>query len=244
MYRYKAIIEYDGLCFNGFQKQQSSKNTVQEIVENALLKLTSENVTLVGSGRTDSGVHAKGQVIHFDLSKQWPLYNLKQGLNFYLENVCVLSVEEVTSDFHARFSAKQRSYEYHILNRSAPPVLEQNRVWHVAQDLDIAKMQEAADLLIGLHNFKAFRSSQCQAERFERTIDAFDVERFNEKIICHIKARSFLHNQVRIMVGTIVWYALGKITLNDIQKALESGVKERIGPTAPPSGLYFGAVDF
>ena len=120
---YKAIIEYDGLCFNGFQKQRSSKNTVQEIFENAISKLTSENITLVGSGRTDSGVHAKGQVIHFDLSKEWPLYNLRQGLNFYLEDVCVLSVEEMSHDFHARFSALRRAYEYHILNRASFPVL-------------------------------------------------------------------------------------------------------------------------
>ena len=244
MPRYKAIIEYDGTYFKGFQKQLSAQNTVQEVIENALFKLTLEVVTLVGAGRTDSGVHAKGQVIHFDLFKPWSSYKLKEGLNFYLEHVCVLCLEDVSEDFHARFGAKQRAYEYHILNRKAYPVLENNRVWHVSQELEVEKMQTAADCFIGFHNFKAFRSASCQSERFERTLDTLCVKRINDKIITSLKAKSFLHNQVRIIMGTLVWYALGKITLQDIQKALATGVKEKIGPTAPPYGLYFVHVDF
>lgn len=239
MPRYKATIEYDGTFFNGFQKQKNTSNTIQEAVETALLKLTLETVTVFGSGRTDTGVHATGQVIHFDLSKGWSLHNIQRGLNFYLENIAILQVEEVDENFHARFDAIQREYVYTILNRQAFPVLEAHRVWHVKPFLDVIKMQEAAVLLIGQHDFKAFRSNECRSLRTKRTIDYFDVEKRGEKIYCQVKSRSFLHNQVRIMVGTLVWYALGKITLEDIRIALNTGVKHNIGPTAPAEGLCF-----
>lgn len=245
MPRYKAIIEYDGTFFNGFQKQKLTPQTVQGIIEEAIFKLTSETITICGSGRTDAGVHAKGQVIHFDLSKEWSLHNLKKGLNFYLKYVAILDVEEVDSMFHARFSAVQREYEYVILNRQAFPVLDKNRVWHIPKPLSLDKMQKAAKLFTGTHDFNAFRSHECRALKTERSIETFQIiPKDDQKITCHIKARAFLHNQVRIMVGTLVWYSLEKITKDDILIALQTGIKKNIGPTAPAHGLFFKNVTF
>jgi len=237
--RYKAVVEYDGCCFCGFQKQNSSLQTVQQLLETAIFKLTSENVVVVGAGRTDTGVHARGQVIHFDLSKEMSLKVLHQGMNFYLEDISVLSLEEVSMDFHARFNAIQRSYEYHIVNRPVKLALEKNRAWHVFYSLDVEKIYEGTKIFLGQHNFSAFKSSRSSDTRSERTIDVFDVVISQDRIVYTVKARSFLHHQVRMMVGTLIWYAAGKITKQNIQDALRTGVKKNIGPTAPSQGLYF-----
>ena len=238
--RFKAVIEYDGSYFHGFQKQSLGTLTVQSALEKAIYALTQENVTLIAAGRTDVGVHARGQVIHFDLSKKWNPFNLQKGMNFYLERgVGVLSVEEVDEQFHARFSAVQRQYAYHIINRRTPLVLEQGWAWHIPLPLNKEKMQEAAMLFCGSHNFNAFRSAQCQAERVIRTLDEFEIIQNDARLICTLKARSFLQNQVRMIVGSVVWYALDRITAENIIKALETGIKYGIGPTAPAEGLYF-----
>ncbi|USO02307.1 MAG: tRNA pseudouridine(38-40) synthase TruA [Alphaproteobacteria bacterium] len=248
MTRYKAIIEYDGTHFYGFQRQSSKKETVQAFLETALQKLTKETITLAAAGRTDAGVHAKGQVIHFDLSKEWDPYDLRSGLNFYLEYVSVLSVEKVSENFHARFTAKERWYEYHIINRPAKLSLDKYRAWHVFYPLDIQKLHEGAKFFIGVHDFSAFQSASSLEEmpeiRIERAIDVFDVQSNNDHIVCTIKARSFLHNQVRMMMGSLAWYAAERISKDVIQTALEKGVKQGLGPTAPPHGLYFMGVKY
>jgi tRNA pseudouridine38-40 synthase len=244
--RFKAVIEYDGSYFHGFQKQSPGTLTVQSALEKAIHALTQEEVTLTAAGRTDVGVHARGQVIHFDLSKDWVPYNIQQGLNFRLgEGAAVVSVSIVDDQFNARFSAIQRRYEYRVISRRMPLVLEKDRAWQVKLPLSIEKMQEAATLFCGVHNFNAFRSSKCKATRVIRALDTFEITQEGEYIICNIKARSFLYNQVRMMMGAVVGYALGKITADDIREALETGVKiKRVIPTAPACGLYFMEVTY
>jgi len=227
------------MCFYGFQKQNSSPNTIQEYIETAIFKLTSECVTVTGAGRTDSGVHARGQVVHFNLSSEWDTYTLQQGLNFYLVNISILFIEKVSGEFNARFSAMQRTYEYHIINREARLSVDKKRAWHVFYPLDHEKLTKGAQLFIGLHNFSAFKSARSPDIKVERSVEAFGITHNRERIIATITARSFLHNQVRMMIGSLVWYAASKITNDDIQTALKTGVKKNIGPTAPPYGLYF-----
>jgi tRNA pseudouridine38-40 synthase len=196
------------------------------------------------AGRTDTGVHAMGQVVHVDLKTVWAVDRLRAGLNFYLKNLGVSVLNVYPCDLHARFDAKERFYEYQILNRQASSPLLANRAWHVPRSLDVHVMAEASHILIGKHNFNAFRSSACEAVNPERTLNTACVFQEGSIIKLNFSAPGFLHNQVRIMVGTIVQVGLGKLDINCIRKALQTGSRSDAGVTAPPHGLYFVNVDY
>lgn len=246
MPRYKLTIEYDGTAFYGWQKQQGLL-TVQQCIEEAVEMLCGSKVEVYGSGRTDKAVHAFGQVAHIDLPRAYALHKIEGALNIYLlaHPITIGKVEEVSDDFHARFSAKQRYYLYRIFHRFSPHALEHLRAWHIKHALDVEAMQAAATMLCGTHDFTSFRSTECQAASPIRTLNTFAVSKTNEHIIeCNLSARSFLHHQVRIMVGSIVQVGAGRWTLDDLAKALEDKKRECAGPTAPAHGLYFNAVTY
>lgn len=230
--------------FHGFQRQQNTQSTVQEKLEMALFELTQQKLTVTCAGRTDTGVHAIGQMIHVDLETVWPNDRLRVGLNFYLKNTGVCVVRAYSCNLHARFDAKERFYEYQILNRSAPSPLLDNRVWHIPRSLDIELMRSACHDLIGRHNFDAFRSSACEATNPVRTLNSASISKEDNIIKLNFSAQAFLHNQVRIMVGTIVQIGLGKLEFGSIQKALQTGARIDAGVTAPPHGLYFMRVTY
>lgn len=237
MARYKLTIEYDGMHFYGWQRQEGVFS-VQEAIEMALLKLNGTTVLVEGAGRTDKGVHALGQVAHVDLEKEWNPFKLKEGLNHFLRHISILDIEEVKPPFHARFSAKERRYCYRIVNRSAPLSLDQERAWHVKKYLDVEKMQKAASYLLGHHDFSAFRASECQAKHAMRTLLKAEIQRLEEHIHFYFQAPSFLHNQVRIMVGTLKKIGEGVFPISKIQEGLLLKDRTKMGPTAPPHGLY------
>lgn len=240
MPRYKLILEYDGSYFCGFQRQKSGLG-VQGLIEASLLTITGEEITLVGAGRTDTGVHAYGQVIHFDLKKDMPPFQLTKALNHFMrERGCVvLESAYADADFHARFSAKARAYEYVILNRPTPSALHRNRAWHVIQPLDISAMEKACQHFVGHHDFNAFRSAECKSPSSIKTMQQCSVSKDNDWIKIHIQSKSFLHNQVRIMVGSLVHVGLKKQSPDWIQSLLSQKDRTKSGPTAPPHGLYF-----
>ncbi|MFY8106008.1 MAG: tRNA pseudouridine(38-40) synthase TruA [Elstera sp.] len=245
MPRYRFTLEYDGTPYSGWQRQRSGVPSVQAAVEQALLACTQEVVTVHTCGRTDAGVHARGQVAHVTLAKEWSPYRLMQAVNFHLkpQPVAILDARAVADDWHARFSCIGRWYLYRILCRTAPPALERNRVWSVAYTLDAEAMQEGARRLIGLHDFTSFRASLCQADSPIRTLDRLEVSRVGEEIHIIAAARSFLHHQVRNMVGTLALVGQKKWTADDVTAALEAKDRSAAGPTAPAEGLYFmGAV--
>ena len=243
--RYKLTIEYDGTPFCGWQKQQGTL-TVQETLEKALSTALRTPTDLYGSGRTDTGVHALGQVAHFDCQCEQNEYRLRESLNALVRPypISVRSVERVFDDFHARFSAKQRAYLYHIQNTRYPPALAVNRVWWLPYPLDVSKMQQAADLLIGKHDLSTFRAAQCQAKSPVKTIDELTVTRNQDDVFIQIKARSFLYHQVRNIVGSLAYVGYGKWTLSDFQAAFEARDRRRGGETAPAAGLYFLNVSY
>lgn len=245
MPRFKLTLEYDGAPFVGWQSQANGPS-VQAAVEAAILKFTGESVTTTAAGRTDSGVHAWGQVAHVDLAKDWPVDTVRNALNFHLkpDPVAVLCVEIVAPDFDARRSARKRAYLYRILSRHAPPTLERNRVWHVPSELDAAAMHEAAQVLVGHHDFTSFRAKFCQAKSPLKTLDRFDVARLGDEIQVIAEARSFLHHQVRNMVGTLKLVGERKWRRADVENALAACDRARAGPTAPPDGLYLTAVTY
>jgi len=244
MHRFKLTIEYDGRFFCGWQRQKKAFS-VQEAIEKALYSFCKQQQILVyGAGRTDAGVHALGQVAHVDLEKNFPPYRIMDALNYYLRAypVAILKVESVSLDFHARFSAKLRKYQYQIINRRAPLVLEAGRAWHVIKPLDADKMHCAAQLLVGLHDFNSFRALRCQAASSIRRLDSFTVVRHGDLITLEVQSRSFLHNQVRIMVGSLALIGEGKWTNSHITQALTLASRQAAGPTAPPDGLYFSQI--
>lgn len=245
MPRYRLTIEYDGTPFVGWQIQPVG-NSVQGALESAIAKLTSEQAGIRGAGRTDSGVHARGQVAHFDLEKQWPADKIRDGLNYYLKPlpVVVLDCHEVPADFDARFSAVARHYLYRIVSRRAPPALDRNRVWWISRALDADAMRAAASVLVGRHDFTTFRAAACQAKSPLRTLDRLDVTRDGDEIRIYASARSFLHNQVRSMVGSLRLVGDGRWTRDDLAHALEARERTACGPVAPASGLYLMAVDY
>lgn len=245
MPRYKLLIEYDGSPYVGFQRQQEQP-TVQGALEAAVLALSGEVITLKAAGRTDTGVHAKGQVVHFDLTKDWDADTVRDAMNAHLrhEMVGVVEAIQVEDSFDARFSAKRRHYRYTILNRRTPPILELGKVWGVAKPLDETVMQAAADRLIGHHDFTTFRSVQCQGNSPLRTLDVLTVRRQGEHIIVDATARSFLHNQVRSMVGALKAAGEGKVSADDVQAMLESCDRALCPPVAPPDGLVFMQVEY
>ncbi len=249
--RYKLIVEYDGGQYCGLQRQSDiTQKSIGEVLENAIFCLSQEKIRITASGRTDAGVHALGQVVHFDLKKEFPPHKMILGLNNYLrpEDVSVISCEIVDENFHARFSASMRHYRYIIVNRPAPLTLQKTRAWHVAKKLNVEAMAEAAKFLIGCHDFSAFRDAECQAPSPIKTIDKLIVrhaeDEFDTKILIEISAKSFLHHMVRNIVGTLVWVGSGKISAEDIKNILASRSRQNSGPNAPACGLYFVRVDY
>jgi tRNA pseudouridine38-40 synthase len=245
MPRYRITIEYDGTPFVGWQVQENGAS-VAGAVAAAVAELCGEKASVYGAGRTDAGVHALGQVAHFDLDRAWEPLRLREGLNAHLRPhpVAVLDVAEVAGDFHARFSAVRRRYLYRILNRRAPPVLDRHRVWHVNRPLDAAAMADAARRLVGRHDFTTFRSADCQAASPEKTLERLDVERQGEMLTIAAAARSFLHNQVRSMVGSLKHVGEGRWTPDDLARALAVADRAACGAVAPPDGLYLVGVDY
>ncbi len=245
MARFKLTIEYDGTPFCGWQRQ-ADRMSVQQALEEAIARFSGEVVVTQAAGRTDAGVHALGQVAHFDLSKDWDPFRIREALNYHLRPhpVAVIACDAVGEDFEARFSATARHYEYRILNRRAPAAIERNQVWHVPMSLDAHQMQVAAQMILGKHNFSTFRSSECQASSPVRTLDAFDVIGDGEVIAITASARSFLHHQVRSMVGSLKLVGEGKWSPADFRAALDAADRKRCGAMAPASGLYLTGVDY
>lgn len=247
MPRYRIDIEYDGTPYAGWQRQ-AGRHSVQAAVEQAIRAFCREDVTIRGAGRTDAGVHALGQVAHFDLVSDWPAERVMGAVNAHLvaagETVAVTSASMVPEAFDARFSATARHYLYRIINRRAPLALERRRAWAVARHLDEEAMLAAARLLVGKHDFTTFRSVQCQARSPVKTLDRFDVTREGDLIEIRASARSFLHNQVRSMVGTIKKAGEGSWSTDDVRAALEATDRAACGPVAPPEGLFLVRVDY
>jgi tRNA pseudouridine38-40 synthase len=245
MPRFKLTLEYDGAPFVGWQRQDNGLS-VQEAIETALESLSGERVRIRGAGRTDTGVHALGQVAHADLGKDWRADVLRDGLNAHMRPlpVAILTAERVANTFDARFSAVRRHYLYRIVNRRAPLTVERGHVWLVKRKLDAGAMQEAAKGLLGCHDFSTFRASQCQAKSPVRTLERLDVARKGEEIHILASARSFLHNQVRSIVGSLEHVGSGKWRIEDMRAALDARDRRRCGMVAPPEGLYLAGVDY
>jgi len=245
MPRYKLTLEYDGAPFVGWQRQANGLS-VQQVLEEAIFSASGEAVVANGAGRTDAGVHATGQVAHVDLAKSWSGFRLSEALNALLapQPIAVLAVEAVADDFDARFSATMRHYLYRIINRRAPLALERGRAWRVKRKLDLDAMREGAALLIGRHDFSTFRDSQCQAASPIKTLSRFDVERDGDMILLRLSARSFLHRQVRSMVGSLEHVGAGKWSAGDLKDALDARDRARCGQVAPADGLYLTKVEY
>jgi tRNA pseudouridine38-40 synthase len=238
--RFALTLEYDGGPFMGLQRQDHGPS-VQQAVEEAALAITGEKVTLHAAGRTDAGVHALAMRAHLEISKAITAFRLMEGLNAKLRPlpVAVVACAKAADDWHARFSCIGREYEYRILNRRAPPALEAGRVWHEPRPLDAAVMHRAAQALVGRHDFTTFRSAQCQAKDPVKTLDRLAVRREGERVIVAAAARSFLHHQVRSMVGCLALVGLGKWSEADIAEALAAKDRAALGLNAPPEGLFF-----
>jgi tRNA pseudouridine38-40 synthase len=245
MYRYKLTIEYDGTPFVGWQRQANGLS-VQEAIETAIERMSSERRVVHAAGRTDAGVHARGQIGHFDLTREWRGDRLRDALNAHLKPapIAIIAAEKVPPDFEARFSAIARHYVYRILNRRAPPTLERDHVWHVARRLDASAMHAAAQCLVGRHDFSTFRAAECQANSPLRTLDRLDVTRTGELIEIHASARSFLHTQVRSMVGSLEHVGSAKWSAGDLEAALDARDRTLCGTVAPASGLFLMRVDY
>jgi tRNA pseudouridine38-40 synthase len=243
--RYKLTLEYDGGPYQGWQRLGEGPS-VQAAMEDAVEKLTGVRSEVVGSGRTDAGVHAMAQVAHVDIDKHFAPGRLADALNAHLRPhpIAVLSAEEAAPDFHARFDAVRRVYRYAILNRRTPAALARGRVWRVARKLDDAAMHAAAQRLLGQHDFTTFRDSHCQAKSPVKTLDRCDVVRSGETVEVWCEARSFLHRQVRSMVGTLVEVGLGKMSADDVADALAAADRARCGPVAPADGLFLVRVEY
>jgi tRNA pseudouridine38-40 synthase len=240
MPRYKITIEYDGTPFSGWQIQANGPSVQAELAR-AIEGLTGQHVIPRGAGRTDAGVHARGQVAHFDLMRAYEPETVRDALNFHLRPspIAILDCEIVDESFDARFSAKARHYLYRICNRRAPLVVDRNRAWQVAPPLNAAAMQEAAQFLLGRHDFTTFRAAQCQAKSPLRTLSSLDVVREGETIVITTNARSFLHHQVRSIAGSLKLVGEGKWQPADLRRALEERNRTACGPVAPACGLYF-----
>lgn len=249
MQRYKLTIEYDGTRYCGFQRQSDQPNkSVEEVLTNAIRQFSQSDVKIFASGRTDSGVHALGQVVHFDLdsSKEFSDFRIMMGINRYLtkEDIAVIACEKVASNFHSRFSATMRHYRYVIINRQPPLTIKRKQAWHVPQKLDIIAMQEAANFLIGEHDFSSFRDAKCSVASPIKNIQSINIIKRDQEIYIEISARSFLHHMVRNITGTLVWIGIGKLKASDMEKILAAKKRTQSGPNAPAHGLYFLKVDY
>ncbi len=249
MPRYALKIAYDGAPFSGFQLQADAPS-VQGHLEDAIMKLQAKQCRVITAGRTDAGVHAMGQVVHFDMEKDWESFRLSEALNFHLKPapIAVLATAKVDEDFSARFSALSRRYIYKILTRRAPQTFGRGTKWWVRHELDADLMQSAANIFVGKHDFTTFRSSQCQSDSPLKSVDWVRVEKIQTdegvEIHFHIEARSFLHNQVRSFAGTLERVGAGSWPVERVKKALESCDRAKCGPVAPPEGLYLAEVKY
>ncbi|HEY1544754.1 MAG TPA: tRNA pseudouridine(38-40) synthase TruA [Xanthobacteraceae bacterium] len=245
MPRYKLTIEYDGAPFVGWQMQDNGLS-VQGVLTAAIAAFSGENVAVQGAGRTDAGVHARGQVAHVDLAKSWDTDTVRDAVNAHLRPhpVAVLAAEIAADDFDARFSARKRHYRYRILNRRADLALERQRAWRIGRPLDADAMQAAARHLVGKHDFTTFRAAECQAKSPVKTLDRLDVVHDGDEIHVHASARSFLHTQVRSMVGSLALVGEGRWSADDLARALGACDRTACGPVAPPDGLYLMRVDY
>jgi tRNA pseudouridine38-40 synthase len=245
MPRYKLVIEYDGAPFVGWQMQENGPS-VQAVLAAAVAAFSGETVAVQGAGRTDAGVHASGQVAHVDLVKTWDSDTVRDAVNAHLRPhpVAVLSAEVVADDFDARFSATRRHYLYRIVNRRADLALDRRHAWRIGRPLDPTAMQAAAQRLVGRHDFTTFRAAECQAKSPVKTLERLDVERDGEDIRVHASARSFLHTQVRSMVGSLALVGEGRWSGDDLARALAARDRAACGPVAPPDGLYLVRVDY
>ena len=245
MPRYRLTLEYDGGPYRGFQIQDGLPS-VQASLALAITAFSGETPEIKAAGRTDTGVHALGQVVSFDLERAWPEATVRNALNAHLarEPITVLEAALAAPDFHARFSAKGRRYLYRILNRRAPPALDRGRVWHVKKPLYAEAMHEAAQALVGHHDFTTFRDSGCQAKSPMKTLDLARVWRDGEEVRLEFASRSFLHRQVRSMTGSLVEVGTARWSAADLAAALQAHDRKACGPVAPAEGLYFAAVDY
>jgi len=238
--RWRLTLEYDGGPFVGWQRQENGAS-IQQTLEEAIAQMTGEQVAVHAAGRTDAGVHALAMAAHVEVEKALTPHRLREGLNALVRPnpISVLAVSEVADDWHARFSCVGRRYLYRILNRRAPPALDAGRVWHIAAPLDVEPMAEAARHLVGRHDFTTFRSVHCQSDSPVKTLDQLDVRRAGDEIHVAAAARSFLHHQVRSMVGCLALVGRGQWTPDDMRRALEARDRGALGLNAPPQGLYF-----
>jgi tRNA pseudouridine38-40 synthase len=245
MPRYKLTLEYDGTPFVGWQLQENGPSVAGALSE-AIERFTGERSDVTGAGRTDAGVHALGQVVHVDLEKEWDTDTVRDALNAHLrpQPIAVIAAERAASDFHARFSATARHYRYRIVNRRADLALDRERAWRIAKPLDARAMHEAAQKLVGHHDFTTFRSAECQAKSPLKTLDRLDVAREGEEIRIEASARSFLHHQVRSMVGSLALVGEGRWSADDLAQALAAKDRSACGPVAPAHGLYLVRVDY
>ena len=245
MTRYKLLIEYDGSPFVGWQRQ-SNGTSVQGEVERALMEFIGTPVRVFGAGRTDSGVHALGQVAHCDINKDISCETVRDALNHFLRKVpiSIINTESVGQDYHARFTALRRHYLYRILNRRPPPTFGQNKIWWIPNILDVESMYESAQILTGIHDFTSFRAKACQASSPVRTLDKLQVDRYGSEIHIKATAQSFLHHQVRNIVGTLVMVGASKMNASAVRAIQKARDRSSAGPTAPPDGLYLVKVDY
>jgi tRNA pseudouridine38-40 synthase len=238
--RWRLTVEYDGAPFMGWQRQDHGPS-IQQTLEEALRRMTGEQAAFTAAGRTDAGVHALAMSTHADIEREVTPHRLREGLNALVRPhpISVLGVEQVADDWHARFSCVGRRYLYRILNRRAPPALDAGKVWHIAAPLDIDAMREGATHLVGRHDFTTFRSAHCQSDSPVKTLDSLEVAKVGEEIHVTAAARSFLHHQVRSMVGCLAMVGRGQWQPRHIRKALEARDRAALGFNAPPHGLYF-----
>ena len=245
MERYKIKVEYDGTPFVGWQFQKNGQS-IQEVLQNAIFNFSKEKVVVTGAGRTDSGVHAIAQIAHFDLKKKFSKKKFLSGINQHIGNkpVTILKINKVNKRFHSRFDAKERTYQYVIVNRESPLALQKNKAWHIRKKLDIEKMKKGLKLLIGTHDFSTFRSSSCGAKSPIKTMDKVSIKKNKDKIILKFISKSFLQQQVRSMVGCIKYLGDGKWSLKDFNKSLISKNRKRCAPPAPSCGLYLTKISY
>tara|TARA_B110000438_G_scaffold204599_1_gene196312 strand:- start:12 stop:749 length:738 start_codon:yes stop_codon:yes gene_type:complete len=245
MQRYKITIEYDGTSFVGWQFQKNGLS-IQEVIQKAIFNFSNEKVVVTGAGRTDSGVHALAQTAHFDLKKIIKKEKFLPALNQHIGNkpITVLNIKKISKKFHSRFDAKKRTYQYIIINRPSPLALEKNKAWHIRNKLDVKVMRNGAKLLIGTHDFSTFRASSCGAKSPIKTMEKVSIKKNKDKIILKFISKSFLHQQVRSMVGCIKYLGDGKWSLNDFKKSLISKNRKNCAPPAPSCGLYLSKINY
>ena len=245
MQRYQIKVEYDGTNFVGWQYQKNGLS-IQEILQKAIFQFSNEEVSITGAGRTDAGVHAIGQVAHFDLKKKFKKKNFILGVNQYIGKnpVTILNIKKTNDKFHSRFDAKERTYQYVIINRQSPLALQKNKAWHIRKKLDLKAMKKAAKLLLGTHDFSTFRASSCGAKSPIKTLNKVSIKKDKEKIILKFTSKSFLQQQVRSMVGCIKYLGEGKWKLDDFKNAFKSKRRSKCAQPAPSCGLYLTRVSY